>query len=199
MGKFTAIPADTFNTVQMDAGVLLRTFDPENPSKTTASDIICATTGGITVSATPTFSDLGEDVDNCPLNMMELKHLDSWEISIAFTSLGTSKEALKLELGCADIDPSTGAIRPRKDLDQKDFSDIWWVGDKANGGCVAAHLSKALSTEGMELQSTKNGKGQISCTLVGHVSVDAQDVMPLALYSIDPPAQATPSSSRSDV
>lgn len=186
MAKFTVIPENTFDGLQLDAGVLLNRFDPAKPDAPADEDIICATTGGINVSCVPTFSDFGEDVDNCPVNMKELKHLDSWECKLGFTSLGTSAESIKLALGCADIDAATSKITPRKDLEQTDFSDIWWVGDKANGGLVAVQLKNALSTSGFTLQTTKNGKGQITVELTGHVSIDAQQTMPMVFYSIDP-------------
>lgn len=189
MGKFTVIPESTFEEMQLDAGVLLTTFTPATPTAPTDSSIICATTGGINVSCVPTYSDLGEDVDNCPVNMKELKHLDSWECKMAFTSLGTSKENIRMALGAADINAETGAINPRRDLKQTDFSDLWWVGDRADGGCVAVQLKNALSTSGFSLQTTKSGKGQVSVELTGHVSIEAQDVMPMVFYSIDPPAQ----------
>ena len=96
--KFTVIPQDTFEGMQLDAGVLLKKFDPAKPAKPADEDIICATTGGINVTCVPTFSDLGEDVDNCPANMKELKHLDSWECKMSFTSLGTSAENIRLSL-----------------------------------------------------------------------------------------------------
>ena len=65
--KFTVIPENTFDELQLDAGVLLTTFDPATPVAPADSAIICATTGGINVSCVPTFSDLGEDVDNVPV------------------------------------------------------------------------------------------------------------------------------------
>ena len=76
MGIFTVVPQDAFNDLQVDAGVLLKTFNPASPAAPQDEDIICATTGGINVVCTPTFSDYGEDVDNVPNNMMEFKHLD---------------------------------------------------------------------------------------------------------------------------
>ena len=185
MGKFTVIPMDTFKGLQMDAGVLLKTFNPAKPAPPKDKDIICATTGGFNVSMVPTYSDLGEDVDNCPVNMKELKHLDSWEPKIGFTSLGTSMDSIKLALGAADIDPVTGAIKPRRDLSQDDFADVWWVGDRADGGLVAAHMLNALSTAGFALQTGKNSKGQVTFELTGHVSLNKQDVMPLEFYSLD--------------
>ena len=187
MGRFTVIPENTFNGLQLDAGVLLKTFNPAEPSEPADEDIICATTGGIKAECKPTFSDFGEDVDNVPNNMMEMKHLDGWEASISTTSLGTTPELIKMSLGCADIDSNNASkIIPRMDLKQTDFSDIWWVGDRADGGLVAIQLKNALSTEGFSLQTTKNGKGQIALALTGHVSISAQKEVPMVFYSIDP-------------
>lgn len=184
MGKFTAIPQDTFESLQLNAGVLLKTFDPTSPAAPSDDAIICATTGGIKASCTPTFSDMGEDVDNCPANLLELKHLDSWECKMSFTSLGTSPASIKLALGAADVDGANAAkIIPRRALQKGDFADIWWVGDRADGGLVAIRLVNALSTGGFSLQTSKNGKGQISVELTGHVSIASQDVMPMEFYS----------------
>ena len=186
MGRFTVIPENTFNALQLDAGVLLKRFNPALPTIEDA-DIICATTGGINPVCKPTFSDFGEDVDNVPNNMMEFKHLDGWECSIATTSLGTSPELIKMALGCADIDSQdTSKIVPRMDLKQTDFASIWWVGDRADGGFVAIQLKNALATEGFSLQTTKNGKGQIAITIMGHVSIQNQKEVPMVFYSADP-------------
>ena len=183
MSKFTVIPKDTFSGMQLGAGVLLKTFNPTSVAAPQDTDIICATTGGINATCVPTYSDLGEDVDNCPVNMKELKHLDGWECKMSFTALGTSADNIRLALGAADV--ATNKITPRRDLKQSDFSDIWWVGDRANDGCVAIQLKNALSTGGFSLQTTKSGKGQMSCELTGHVSIDAHDEMPMIFYSID--------------
>lgn len=186
MGKFTKIPQNTFNELQLDAGVLLKTFDPTTGKEPEDSAIICATTGGITATCVPTYSDMGEDVDNCPANMKELMHLDYWTCTLGFTALGNSPKVIKLALGAADIASSdTAKILPRRDLEQTDFSDLWWVGDKADGGYVAICLKNALSTGGFSLTTSKNGKGQIAVTLTGHVSIDAQDVVPMEFYSKD--------------
>lgn len=191
MAMFTVIPQDTFEGLQLDAGVLLKTFDPAHPAAPADADLICATTGGINVSCVPTYSDFGEDVDNCPANMMELKHLDGWDCKMSTTSLGTSPELIRLALGAADVTASSGTITPRRDLKQTDFADLWWVGDRADGGMVAVKLMNALSTGGFSLQTTKNGKGQISIELTGHVSIDAQDVVPMEFYSAAPTTPPT--------
>lgn len=188
MGMFTKIPQNAFNALQLDAGVLLNTFNPASPAVTDAA-IICATTGGITVACTPEYSDFAEDVDNAPNDLKEFKHLDGWSCSISTTSLGTSPELIRLALGAADITAATSKITPRRDLKQTDFADLWWVGDKADGGFVAVKLINGLSTGGLSLTTTKNGKGQIALEITGHVSINAQDTMPMEFYSIDGEAE----------
>lgn len=184
MSKFTVIPESTFTELQINAGVLLNKFTPGTATAPADEDIICATTGGINVSCVPTFSDLGEDVDNCPKNTKELKHLDGWDCKLSTTALGTSPANIKLSLGCADVDTTdTTKIVPRVDLAQTDFSDIWWVGDRADGGLVAIQLKNALSTGGFSLKTTDKGKGQITVEITGHVSIKKQSEVPMVFYS----------------
>lgn len=185
MGKFTQIPQNAFEELQLDAGVLLKKFDPETGDFKN-EDIVCATTGGINPSCVATYSDFAEDVDNAPNNMMEFKHLDSWECKMATTGLGTSPESIRLALGAADV--TGNKIVPRRYLKLTDYSDLWWVGDRADGGMVAIRLMNALSTGGFSLQTTKNGKGQVSLEITGHVSIKDQDTMPMEFYSSGPAA-----------
>lgn len=184
MGRFTKIPQNAFAALQLDADVLLNSFNPASPA-VVDSAIICATTGGITVNCAPAYSDFAEDVDNAPNNLKEFKHLDGWDCSIATTSLGTSLELLRYALGAADVTAASNKVVPRKDLKQDDFADLWWVGDKADGGFVAVKLINGLSTSGLSLKTTKNGKGNISITLTGHVSIADQETMPMEFYSFD--------------
>lgn len=189
MGAFTRIPADTFEQIQTDAGILLYSFDPANPGSVKDEDIICPTTGGITAACVPTYSDMGDDVDNCPANLLELKHLDSWDCSLQFTSLGTSPRSIRLALGAADIDSENEThIVPRQNVKVEDAQDVWWVGDRADGGMVAVCLKWALSTSGFSLKTTKSGKGNTSVTLTGHVTVDTQDEVPMDFWSSGPAA-----------
>lgn len=183
MRKFTRIPQSTFDGLQLDAGVLLRRFDPATGEEPADEDIICATTGGINVNCAASYSDQGEDIDNCPNDMMELKELNSWDCRFAFTSLGMSPELIRMSLGPADIDGNK--ITPRGVLKQADFADLWWVGDKADGGFAAVRLINGLSNSGFSLKTTKKGKGQVSVELKGHVSIRAQDVVPMEFYSTE--------------
>ena len=183
--KYTKIPETTFQNLQLNAGVLLSTFNPESATVANES-IIGATTGGVNFTATPTFSDYGEDIDNCPKNMMELKKLDSWEISMSGTYVTVDANAVKSLVGAADV--TGNKVTPRNDLKLTDFTDVWWVGDysdkngETNGGFVAIHMMNALSTGGFAIQSSDNGKGNFAFTYTAHYSMSAQDTVPFEVY-----------------
>lgn len=190
MGKYTQIPQDTFDALQLDAGILLYNFNIAEASAGgsagfTDADFICATTGGITAECSAEYSDLAEDVDNAPVNMKEFLHLDGWNCTLGFTSLSNDIDGIKLALGAADVDENAHKVTPRRDVKQSDFTDVWWVGDKANGGFVAIHLINALSSEGFSLKTEKAGKGQTDVTLTGYVSLAEQNRVPMEFYSID--------------
>ena len=189
--KFTQIPTNTFATLQMNAGILLKGatgFDPATGA-ITAANILGATSGGINVTCVPEYIDFGEDVDNCPKNMMELKKLDTWECKISGTFVTVSTALAKMMLGAADIDATdTTKVTPRVDVLESDFDDVWFVGDysdkngNTNGGFVAIHLINALSTGGFSLQTGDKEKGQFSVEFTGHVSMSAQEVVPMEFY-----------------
>lgn len=183
--KYTKIPETTFQNLQLNAGVLLSSFNPTSATVANES-IIGATTGGVNFTATPTYSDKGEDIDNCPKNMKELKNLDYWDINMSGTYVTVDANNVKSLVGAADV--SGNKITPRNDLKLTDFTDVWWVGDysdqngETNGGFVAIHMINALSTGGFAIQSSDNGKGNFAFTYTAHYSISAQDTVPFEVY-----------------
>ena len=67
--KFTKVPSDTFEKIQINAGVILSEFTPATGTFEAAKQI-GATTGGITFAVTHSFTDLGDDIDNMPNNVL---------------------------------------------------------------------------------------------------------------------------------
>ena len=179
--RFTKIPQNTFEELQINAGILVKDFDVETGTFDD-EDMITATTGGITVNVKPSFEDFGSDIDNCPKNTMELKRITDTEVSISSTALNINESLLMYMLGASDKDATTGAIKPRKDLKTTDFSTVWWIGDLSNNGYIAVKISNALSTEGFSIKTSDKGKGNIAFTLTGHTSINAQDVIPAEFY-----------------
>ena len=186
--KFTKIPSDAFQKLQINAGILTTDFTPATGTIGEAGQI-GATTGGVSFTATPTYSDYGEDIDNCPKNMKELKKLESWEATISGTFVNADTAIAKMLVGAADIGTSDPTkITPRNDVLASDFETIWLVGDysdkngETNGGFIAIKLINALSTGGFQIQTADKAKGQFAFTFTGHYSMDAQDTPPFEIY-----------------
>lgn len=185
MAKFTKIPETTFDKLQLNAGVLLKSFDPTT-AKVADADIIGATSGGVNFTATPAFVDFGEDIDNCPKNMKELKKLDSWDISMGGTFITVDSAVAKMLVAAADV--ASNKITPRNNITDADFTDLWWVGDyssengETNGGYIAIHMMNTLSTGGFTIQSSDKAKGSFAFTFTAHFSMEAQDIVPFEIY-----------------
>lgn len=187
--KYTKMPETAFKNIQMNAGILVDEF---TPSTQKIGNIVGATSGGVNFTATPTFSDYGEDIDNCPTNMLELKKLESWEAKMSGTFISVTAALAKDLVAAGDIDASDAThIVPRNDVEKTDFKDLWWVGDYSDvnedgtetaAGYCAIHLMNALNTGGFQIQSTNKGKGQFSFEYTGHYSMDAQDTPPFEIY-----------------
>ena len=186
--KFTQIPTDLAQNIQLNAGILLSAFTPATPTVTNLN-IIGATSGGVNFQATPNYVDFGEDIDNCPKNTKELKQLDSWEVKLSGSFVSAVAATVKKLIGAADIDGTDSTkVVPRMDLASGDFADIWWVGDYSdkngdtNGGFIAIHMLNGLSTGGFQIQSSDKNKGMFAFEFTGHQSMSAQTVAPFEIY-----------------
>lgn len=189
---YNRVTADAFQQMQLDAGVLLDEFDWANPFDTPDDEhIIATTTGGINPVCEPTYEDLGEDVDNVPNNMLDFLKLTGWNCQMSFTSIKFNAANTKWALSAADEgDAPTGApygttrIVPRANIKMSDAQDIYAAFPMADGGIFVVVLKNAVSTGGLNIQSTKNGKGTNKVTLTGYVTADAQDEMPMEFIHI---------------
>lgn len=192
MAKFTQIPIDTFKKLQLGAGLLTSKFDPAI-GELTASNIIGATSGGVSFEATPSFSDFGEDIDNCPKNTKELKELDSWDakMSGSFVTMDTTAAVSVIGAAAVASDDPTKVV-PRNSVNDTDFKDIWWIGDYSDvnddgsstgkAGFIAIRLISALSTGGFKIQSGDKAKGAFEFEYTGHYSIEDIDTVPFELY-----------------
>ena len=192
MAKFTQIPTDTFKKLQLGAGLLTTNFDTAT-GKLTASNIVGATSGGVSFEATPSFSDFGEDIDNCPKNTKELKKLDGWDAKMSGSFVTMDTKAAVSVIGTAAVasnDPTK--VVPRNSVDANDFKDIWWVGDYSDinedgtsagkAGFIAIKLISALSTGGFKIQSGDKAKGTFEFEYTGHYSLENIDIVPFEIY-----------------
>lgn len=182
---YTQIPVNTFKELVLNAGIMVDEFTPADG---TIGNILGATTGGLSFTATPSFIDFGEDIDNCPKNTKELMQTDDWEISASGTLLTINADVVARQLALADVESVSGStglskITLRKDIDiENDFKDVWIIADYGDGGFIAIHMKDVMSTGGFSLQTTDKGKGQFAFTYTAHYSIDAQDDVPCEIY-----------------
>lgn len=196
MPRFTQVRTDTYEDIQINAGVLLNDFDPAAIS-ISDENIIGATSGGVSFATNPEFTDFGEDIDNVPPNTKQLKRLMSVNPVLSGNFIVLNGKLGKMLIAGAALkekdEESGGAdkITPSLALDLSetgDFNDIWLVGDystkngSTKGGYAAIHVKNALSTGGFNWQSTKDGKGTFSFEFTGHYDIEDIDDQPFELY-----------------
>lgn len=184
--KYTKVREDTCQDLQLNAGIILTSFDP---STATVADeaIAAATSGGVTFNAVPEYKDYGADIDNVPDNTKELMKRTMWSVKMSGVFAAINQALIKLLIASCSAD-STGKITPAQDLKAEDFKDLWWVGDysdkngQTNGGMLAIHMLNTLSTGGFNIQSTDEEKGKFSFEFTAHYSLSARDTVPFEVY-----------------
>ena len=186
--KFTQVRTDTFESIQINAAIILNDFTPATGTYQKTA-ILGATTGGSTFNSNPTFVDFGEDVDNVPPNTMQLKRVQYYDPQLTTTFIALDTPLGKKLVAAADIDATdTTHIVPRAALSEDDFGDIWIVGDYSdkngatNGGYVAIHVKNALNVGGFQWQTGKDSKGQFAADFHGHYDLDDIDEQPFEIY-----------------
>lgn len=190
--KFTKLPPDTFQKLVLNAGILVDAF---TPATGVIGNLMGATTGGITFNSNPTYTDFGEDVDNCPNNTMELKRIDQFDPAMSGTFLTLTAAVVKDLIGAADIAVGENThVVPRDHLIEDDFKDVWWIGDYSDinndggtgstrsAGFLAVHLMNSLNTGGFQITSSKNAKGQMAFDFHGHYSLENIEEVPFEVY-----------------
>lgn len=183
--KWSKISAESFKSMQFDSGMLVKNFDASEVTEPSEDDILCTTTGNITVNCTPTMVDLGDDVNNLHVQAKELQYIQRWTATMGFTALEMSPEVLKMVLGAADVDSESGAITPRMELKEEDFTqNLALVMRLIGGGLAVAVIDNALSTGGLSITTQKEGKGNLAVTMTAFASLTKQDV-PMKFYVID--------------
>lgn len=190
--KFTKLPPDTFQKLVLNAGILVDAF---TPATGVIGNLMGATTGGISFNSNPTYTDFGDDVDNCPNNTMELKRIDQFDPAMSGTFLTLTAAVVKDLIGAADIAVSDAThVIPRDHLIEDDFKEVWWIGDYSDinndggtgstqsAGFLAIHLMNSLNTGGFQITSSKNAKGQMAFDFHGHYSLENIEEVPFEVY-----------------
>lgn len=185
MWKATRITADAAENMQVNAGLLLNTFDISNPTGPAKEDIVCDTTGDFVITCIPETRNLFEDVNNAPTNTMEGKEITGWNCGLSVTALSVTEETLKLSLGAFEVIDG-GGVRPRSTYKVEDFKSLYWIGDMKNEEKLfAVVMDNTVSTGGLSFTATNWGKGTLALNLTPHATIKDQDKVPMAFYILE--------------
>lgn len=175
----TQIPADLFEYIAKNAGVIASAFDVETHTLN-REDIVAATTGGINFSDKPEYTDFGEDIDNCPKGTMELMEYDSREVLVSGTYVSITPETVKDMIGIADATETK--VTPRNEVKLSDFKKLWFIFDWGKGGYIAIELDNMFSTGGFTVQTGDKSKGQFAFEYKAHYSISDPDKEPYEIH-----------------
>lgn len=193
---FKKIKPTTFEELTMNVFMLLSEFNPSTFSFSTGIDgtkILASTTGGVTFADETEYTDLGEDIDNCPKNCMELKYKDDGNVHISGNLVTLNDEIAAMLIGAATTTNVTGTgisgkkIVPGMTLSESDFtSELWGVTDYGDGGILAIKMKRVLNTSGFSISTTDKSQSQIAFDFVCHKTIDDEDDAPYELYILEP-------------
>lgn len=186
MWKAKKVASTAAQNIQVDAGLLLNNFDVANPVDPADADIVCATTGDFSISATPEVEDFFEDVNNAPTNTMEGKRITGWTCELSVNCLEITEETLALALGASKSTVSNGGVTPRDQYKLTDFKKLFWIGDMVDEDKLfVVAMDNTVSTGGLSFTATNNGKGQLALTLTPHTSLQDVTKIPMEFYVLE--------------
>ena len=197
MSEYMKVPSDTFETIQMDAGIICTSF---TPSTGAFSGIVGAIgSDGFSFKSNPTFEDFGEDIGNIPPNTMQMLRIKYFDPTVSGNYKNVTNALIKeLEAGegyavesnnadTTHIVPEAGFIEEAK------FTDLYFIGNYSNhntgtgstapyAGYMVVHLKNALNKTGFQWQTKKDGKGTFAFEYHGHYDLDDMDDQPFEYY-----------------
>lgn len=177
------ISADAADKLQINAGLLLKNFNVDNPVEPSDDDIICETTGNFSISSVPTMEDFFADINNAPKNTKEGLRVTGWDHTLGVTAVSITEEVLLMALNSSLSVVGTVGIRPEAEITFRDT--LYWIGDMSDPNkLLVVRMENVASTGGVSFTSSDDGKGGLSLTFKAHESIKANSVLQPMSYHI---------------
>lgn len=177
------ISADAANKLQINAGLLLKNFNVDNPVEPSDDDIICETTGNFSISSVPTLEDFFADINNAPANTKEGLRVTGWEHTLGVTAVSITEETLLMALNAKTAVAGTVGIRPSNVITFRD--KLYWVGDMSDPDKLfVVCLENVASTGGLSFTSSDDGKGGLALSFKAYESIGGNPLLPPVSYHI---------------
>jgi len=196
----TGLRAETFENLQLNAGVFLSGFSPDAIADAAAlrtaaiaaiqsgEGLLGATRGGGSFECTPQTRTVEADGMRYPFVGSTVN--DLWTVKLKTTLLEVTPDNFERALICADVkkEGKKTIIRVRTGIAREDYiPSICWIGDTSRG-FVMIQLDNALNLTGATFTFTDKGEGTLPVEFQAHnASLEDQDHAPFRIIFFDQP------------
>lgn len=174
---------DTFQNLQLNAGVFLKNFDYSGIETTDAledaalaaleaggENILGATIGGGSFQCTPEIRNV--EVDGKRYEFVGSTVNDKWTVKLTGTMKECRPQNFKDALICADMTTNAAGtvttVKVRTDIEDSDYiPTLCWVGDTSRG-FVMIDIKNALNLTGANFTFTDKGEGTLPFEFQAH-------------------------------
>ena len=200
-GNTSPIRSETFENLQLNAGIFIKNFYTTASSSTDAAALKTAVTSAITAgtnilgatrgggSFTVTRELRTPDVDGMRYPFVGSDFVDSVDAYLSTTLVEVTPDSLKATLGNATVTTSSKktTIKMHTAIESADYlTDLCWVGDIADGRLVLICLKNALNTADFSLTFTDKGEGTLAAEFhARQASVNDYDYAPFEIIYFD--------------
>ena len=189
--KFSQLPINTIEKVQINAGIIVDEFDPTTG---VIGTVLAATGGGSEFDPHPTITDWGEGIDNMPAGTWQMAQIDHFEPHLTSTFMTMQPSLARMIQAGATME--SGHIIPSHVLDAANFDDIWLLGDYSavntdggtgstqKAGFIALHLKHAMNVLGFRWKTNDKNKGEFAVDFRAFYDLEDLDDVPFELYVV---------------
>lgn len=205
-GGTTALRADTFNKLQLNAGILLKDLDYSSVTDSAAlktaianiisggsspiGELIGATRGGGTFTVTREMRT--PEIDGMRYPFKGSDFVDSVDAYLATTLIEVTADNIAdiLATGTATTSGKKTTVKMATAITSSDYlTNICWVGDLADGQMVLICLKNAINTADFTFTYTDKGEGTLAAEFhARQASVGDYDYAPFEVVFFDNPA-----------
>lgn len=206
-GSTSALRADTFNKLQLNAGILLKDLDYSSVTDSTAlktaianivsggsspiGTLVGATRGGGTFTVTRDMRT--PEIDGMRYGFKGSDFVDSTDAYLSTTLVEVTAENVETLLGSGTSTTSgkKTTVKMNTAISASDYlTNVCWVGDLADGQLVLICLKNAINTADFTFTYTDKGEGTLAAEFhARQAAVNDYDNAPFEVVFFDNPAQ----------
>lgn len=205
-GNTTALRSDTFNNLQLNAGILLKDLNYSSVTDATAlktaianiisggsspiGELVGATRGGGTFTVTREMRT--PEIDGMRYGFKGSDFVDSTDAYLSTTLVEVTADNVAdlLATGTATTSGKKTTIKMNTAITSSDYlTNVCWVGDLADGRMVLICLKNAINTADFTFTYTDKGEGTLAAEFhARQAAVADYDEAPFEVVFFDKPA-----------